>query len=454
MATQAMPTIPGAGGADKAQQLPAADNPLAFLLPLLTQSTRGTTTTGGTGDVAGLQQLLATLMPTTTAAGMNPVIQAIFQQGFQNQMPAIYNAANQAGLRPSSTTQQQLLVNDLTARLTAEAAKAVNQQQQTAGQVATAIAQNTKTPTVTKQTDKQSINANNALLGAALLTGAKLISGLGKGSTSSTTPAIPTPAKKTASRTMTPEEAMVLGYGQSTAGDLITGLLGGADFMTPSLSTGGINPNAVGSSFASTGDISWNPFSNSSPNAAGDPTLNFITNMLSGQDFGTSASGAAGRYATAAIPVVGPYVAAAQTVGDLLGVNEITGITNSITNTIGDIGSALVSPFGCYITTAVCELQGKPDDCHELQTLRKFRDEWLVKQPGGEELVAQYYEQAPRFLAAVSKSGFREQMLRNFDEVYIKPAVHAVEAGDNAKAFRIYTDMLQDANNYINHMER
>ena len=37
---------------------------------------------------------------------------------------------------------------------------------------------------------------------------------------------------------------------------------------------------------------------------------------------------------------------------------------------------------GCYITTAVCEFYGKPDDCHELTQFRKFRDEWLAKQEG------------------------------------------------------------------------
>ena len=37
----------------------------------------------------------------------------------------------------------------------------------------------------------------------------------------------------------------------------------------------------------------------------------------------------------------------------------------------------------CFITTAVCEFQGKADDCYELTTFRKFRDDWLAKAPGG-----------------------------------------------------------------------
>ena len=50
---------------------------------------------------------------------------------------------------------------------------------------------------------------------------------------------------------------------------------------------------------------------------------------------------------------------------------------------------------GCFITTAVCEFRGLPDDCLELRTLRAFRDQYLLSSAAGRGLVAQYYAIAP-----------------------------------------------------------
>ena len=46
----------------------------------------------------------------------------------------------------------------------------------------------------------------------------------------------------------------------------------------------------------------------------------------------------------------------------------------------GDAGSST----GCFLTSACVEAMNLPDDCEELMILRKFRDTWLVKQPGGQ----------------------------------------------------------------------
>lgn len=59
---------------------------------------------------------------------------------------------------------------------------------------------------------------------------------------------------------------------------------------------------------------------------------------------------------------------------------------------------------GCFITTAVCDYLGKPDDCPELTDFRRFRDTWLRHQPGGEELVREYYETAPELVRRMRAS--------------------------------------------------
>ena len=41
----------------------------------------------------------------------------------------------------------------------------------------------------------------------------------------------------------------------------------------------------------------------------------------------------------------------------------------------------------CFITTAVCQELGKPDNCAELTAFRAFRDGYLASQPDGEALI-------------------------------------------------------------------
>jgi hypothetical protein len=50
---------------------------------------------------------------------------------------------------------------------------------------------------------------------------------------------------------------------------------------------------------------------------------------------------------------------------------------------------------GCYLTTVCVDHMGLPDNCYELQVLRKFRDNYLVHSDGGETIVQEYYKMAP-----------------------------------------------------------
>lgn len=50
---------------------------------------------------------------------------------------------------------------------------------------------------------------------------------------------------------------------------------------------------------------------------------------------------------------------------------------------------------GCFITTATCSYKGLPDNCHELETLREFRDNYLIKTNDGLEMLEHYYSIAP-----------------------------------------------------------
>jgi hypothetical protein len=51
----------------------------------------------------------------------------------------------------------------------------------------------------------------------------------------------------------------------------------------------------------------------------------------------------------------------------------------------------------CFLTTAVCSKDGRGDDCEELRTLRRFRDEYLLGSgdPSRKKDVDDYYRMAP-----------------------------------------------------------
>ena len=55
----------------------------------------------------------------------------------------------------------------------------------------------------------------------------------------------------------------------------------------------------------------------------------------------------------------------------------------------------------CFITTAVCQELGKPDNCAELTAFRAFRDGYLASQPDGEALIHEYYNIAPGIVTCI-----------------------------------------------------
>ena len=115
---------------------------LAAITGILAGGSSNSTTPG---DVEPLRRILAGMEESMTPEGMQALIDSIFQQGFEQNMPTLLNAANTTGIRPQDSSTQQLMTNDLIARLTGQAAGALQTQQSNAGNVASAIAQATQT---------------------------------------------------------------------------------------------------------------------------------------------------------------------------------------------------------------------------------------------------------------------------------------------------------------------
>lgn len=104
----------------------------------------------------------------------------------------------------------------------------------------------------------------------------------------------------------------------------------------------------------------------------------------------------------------------------------------------------------CFITTAVCKYFNKPDDCYELTLLRKFRDTWLVKQPGGNELVKEYYSVAPNIVTALDNYSEKDKVYIHIWNNYIKPCIKLIELGANDTCKDLYMNMVNELKEKFN----
>ena len=100
--------------------------------------------------------------------------------------------------------------------------------------------------------------------------------------------------------------------------------------------------------------------------------------------------------------------------------------------------------FGlCFITTAVCEEEGKPDDCAELTAFRAFRDGYLRSCPDGPALIAEYYDIAPGIVTCINLASDRKETYRAIRENYLAPCYEDLQNGRLAECKARYTDMVR-----------
>lgn len=101
--------------------------------------------------------------------------------------------------------------------------------------------------------------------------------------------------------------------------------------------------------------------------------------------------------------------------------------------------------FGlCFITTAVCEAEGKPDDCAELTAFRAFRDGYLQTQPDGPALIEEYYRVAPAIVMCIDIGCDRAERYAGIRTRYLQPCYEALQAGDFAGCKDRYIRMVRD----------
>lgn len=97
----------------------------------------------------------------------------------------------------------------------------------------------------------------------------------------------------------------------------------------------------------------------------------------------------------------------------------------------------------CYITTAVCETFGKPDNCYELTMFRQFRDGYLRKQPDGEALIQEYYKEAPQIIQRIDRLENRQAVYKGIWEEHLEPCLSLIEHGEDAACKERYVQMVR-----------
>lgn len=99
---------------------------------------------------------------------------------------------------------------------------------------------------------------------------------------------------------------------------------------------------------------------------------------------------------------------------------------------------------GCYITTAVCQTLGRPDDCYELKVFREYRDNWLIKQPDGKNIIREYYSIAPRIVQTIDELKEAPDIYKEIWSSYLKKCLTMIEEHRLSDCKKLYTDMVND----------
>ncbi|MCR5792608.1 MAG: hypothetical protein K6G65_05515 [Lachnospiraceae bacterium] len=98
----------------------------------------------------------------------------------------------------------------------------------------------------------------------------------------------------------------------------------------------------------------------------------------------------------------------------------------------------------CYITTAVCEEQNKPDDCYELTMFRDFRDGYLKNEADGEALIEEYYETAPIIVAGINMKPNRADIYNDIWERHLSKCLQNLENHNHKECKDGYVAMVRE----------
>lgn len=98
----------------------------------------------------------------------------------------------------------------------------------------------------------------------------------------------------------------------------------------------------------------------------------------------------------------------------------------------------------CFITTAICRHDNKPDDCAELTAFRVFRDGYLRACPDGPDLIDEYYDIAPGIVTHIALSQDADQVYDHIRNHYLIPCFDDIRQGNLAQCKERYVTMVRE----------
>ena len=107
------------------------------------------------------------------------------------------------------------------------------------------------------------------------------------------------------------------------------------------------------------------------------------------------------------------------------------------------MGTGSVGPGGgasgvCFITTALVERRGEPDDGETMTLLREFRDGYMQQDAELRVLIDWYGENAPKIVEAIPADDPDWEWIGNMVEL----AVHYLKSNSPAAALIVYGQMV------------
>ena len=97
---------------------------------------------------------------------------------------------------------------------------------------------------------------------------------------------------------------------------------------------------------------------------------------------------------------------------------------------------------GCFITSATLKTLNKHDDCYELQTFRRFRDNWL--KANHPEDIIRYYLTAPKIVETIDARNDSKSIYESIWNTHLQKCLMLIEKEENELAYIEYKSMVEE----------
>lgn len=108
-----------------------------------------------------------------------------------------------------------------------------------------------------------------------------------------------------------------------------------------------------------------------------------------------------------------------------------------------NLKSADPSDEVCFITTACVSQMGHNDSCYELQVLRNFRDNYLVKAEEGKRDIEEYYRNAPLIVEMINKNPDHKEIYNELYQTLVLKSIELINEEKYEDAYENYRSIYK-----------